>query len=136
MGIAGRFAAGARLTIGWHFLPRYPAYREEVRLHFERGSVELVFPAPYRLHLPTRLTVRRGGDETVDERRIESIVEPFEQQLLAFEALARTGTPPLAGVAEARADVVTCLRIAARLALAEGAPIGGEAAAIIAGSVT
>lgn len=130
VGVAGRFANGARLTISWHFLPSYPAYREEVRLHFERGSVELVFPAPYRLHLPTRLTVRRGADETVDERRVESIAEAFEQQLFAFEALARHGTPPIAGVADGRTDIVTCLRMAARLTDWLDIPIGGEAASL------
>lgn len=130
VGVAGRFGNGARLTIGWHFLPSYPAYREEVRLHFERGSIELVFPAPYRLHLPTRLTVRRGGDETVDERRFESIAEAFEEQLFAFEALVRDGAPPVAGVADGRTDVVTCLRMAARLATTHGIPVGGEAAAL------
>lgn len=127
--VVGRFANGARLTIGWHYLPDYPAYREEVRLHFERGSVELVFPTPYRLHLPTRLVVRLGGHETVDERHHESADEAFEEQLLAFEALVRDGTPPLAGPAEGRIDVRTCQRIAARLAESSGIAIGGEAAA-------
>lgn len=133
VGVTGRFASGARLSVGWHFLPLYPAYREEVRLHFERGSVELVFPTPYRLHLPTRLTVRRGGEETLDERRFESVGEAFEQQLFAFETFVREGTPPLAGVAEGRTDIVTCLRMMARIAEAQGIPIGGEAGALAAG---
>jgi predicted dehydrogenase len=126
----GRFADGARLALGWHYLPDYPTYREEVRLHFERGSVELVFPVPYRLHLPTRLTVRQGGRATVREQRFESVDEAFEQQLLAFERLARHDTPPPAGVFDGRTDVITCLRIAARLAQAHGLPIGGEAASV------
>jgi predicted dehydrogenase len=132
VGVTGRFAAGARLTIGWHYLPRYPAYREEVRLHFDRGSVEIVFPAPYRLHLPTRLTIRQGGEEVVDERHVESIEEAFEQQLFAFEALARDGTAPLAGPAEGRVDIATCQRMVACLASAGGTPIGGEAATLAA----
>lgn len=130
MGFAGRFAGGARLRVGWHYLPEYPAYREEVRLHFARGSIELVFPAPYRLHLPTRLTIRRGGLETVDERQVESIIEAFEEQLLAFEALVRVGTPPLAGVLDGRTDILTCLRVAARLAGRQDLRLGGEAARI------
>lgn len=130
VGVTGRFAGGARLAVGWHYLPDYPAYREEVRLHFERGSVDLVFPAPYRLHLPTRLIVRTGGLETVHERSFESVDEAFEQQLFAFERLARDGAPPLASIAEARRDTRTCLAMAARLAEHRGIPLGGEAATL------
>lgn len=133
VGLTGRLAGGARLHVGWHYLPDYPAYREEVRLHFERGSVELVFPTPYRMHLPTRLMVREGGRETVREHSFESVDEAFEQQLLAFERLARDGTLPLAGVAEARTDTRTCLAMAARLAEHLAVPIGGEAATILRG---
>jgi myo-inositol 2-dehydrogenase/D-chiro-inositol 1-dehydrogenase len=132
VGVGGRFANGARLSVGWHYLPDYPAYREEVRLHFERGSVELVFPAPYRLHLPTRLTIRQGSHETVREHRFESVDEAFEQQLFAFERLARTGELPLAGTAEGRIDTRTCLRMAARLAERAGIPVGGEAVTALA----
>lgn len=128
--VGGRFANGACLTIGWHYLPEYPAYREEVRLHFERGSIELVFPTPYRLHLPTQLVVRQGGGEVVDERHHTSADEAFERQLLAFEALVRDGTPPIAGPEPGRIDVLTCQRMAVRLADHLGIPIGGEAAAL------
>jgi myo-inositol 2-dehydrogenase/D-chiro-inositol 1-dehydrogenase len=128
LAIDARLEGGARLSVGWHYLPQQPAYREEVRLHYDRGSLELTFPAPYRLHLPTRLVVREGGGETVRERRFESIGEAFEEQLFAFEAMARGGIAPLAGTPEGRADVVTCQRIAARRAVDLDLPIGGEAA--------
>ena len=130
LAIDARMDGGARLSIGWHFLPEQPAYREEIRLHYDRGSMELIFPAPYRLHLPTRLVVRSGGRETVREQRFESVREAFEDQLFAFEALARDGIAPLAGIPEGRADVVTCQRIAARRAVDQGMAIGGEAAAV------
>lgn len=42
-------------------LPEYPAYCEGVRFHHDRGSLELSFPAPYRLHVPTELVVSIGG---------------------------------------------------------------------------
>lgn len=125
--ISGRLAAGARLSIAWHYLPDYPAYREDVRFHFERGSVELSFPAPYRLHLPTRLLVSTGSGETVRHTGLESVEEAFETQLLAFEALVRQGSAPLAGIVEGRRDIVTCQGIVARLAAARGIPLGGEA---------
>jgi myo-inositol 2-dehydrogenase / D-chiro-inositol 1-dehydrogenase len=130
LAIDARLDGGARLSIGWHYLPEQPAYREEVRLHYDRGSMELIFPAPYRLHLPTRLVVRAGGTETVREQRFESVLEAFEEQLFAFEALARDGTAPLAGIPDGRADVVTCQRIAAWRAVDQGMAIGGEAAAV------
>ncbi len=130
LAIDARLDGGARLSIGWHYLPEQPAYREEIRLHYDRGSLELIFPAPYRLHLPTRLVVRSGGRETVREQRFESVREAFEDQLFAFEALARDGTAPLAGIPEGRADVVTCQRIAARRAVDQGMAIGGEAASV------
>ena len=128
--IDARLGGGARLAVRWHYLPAQPAYREEIRLHYDRGSLELTFPAPYRLHLPTGLVVRGGGGETVREQRFESIQEAFEEQLFAFEAMARDGTAPLAGITDGRSDVVTCQRIAARRALDLGLPIGGEAAAL------
>jgi myo-inositol 2-dehydrogenase / D-chiro-inositol 1-dehydrogenase len=125
--ISGRLAGGASLSIGWHLLPEYPAYREDVRFHHERGSVELTFPAPYRLHLPTRLEVTTGAGETLRRARTEAVEEAFEQQLFAFEALVREGRPPLAGVTEGRRDIVTCQAIAARLAAQRGLELGGEA---------
>jgi myo-inositol 2-dehydrogenase / D-chiro-inositol 1-dehydrogenase len=126
--IAGRLPSGARVAIGWHFLDRYPAYREEVRLHFAGGSVELTFPAPYRLHQPTILRVDTGGAETRRRTVFESIEEAFETELLAFARTIRDGERPKTGIRDGRVDIVTCQRIAARLADQRGVPIGGEAA--------
>ena len=82
--LAGRLAGGTRVTIGWHFLEDYPAYREDVRFHHVGGSVELTFPSPYRLHHPTLLTVSTGRDETRRRQVLDSIDEAFENELLAF----------------------------------------------------
>jgi predicted dehydrogenase len=128
--LTGRMENGARVTIGWHFLPAYPAYREDVRFHHVGGSVELTFPAPYRLHAPTILTSSTGGNETRREVVFDCIEEAFEQELLAFAALVRDGAAPLTTIADGRADIVTCQRAIARLAAARGVPIGGEAAAL------
>jgi predicted dehydrogenase len=127
--VTGRLAAGGRFSIRWHFLPDYPAYREEVRVIREGSTIELEFPAPYLLHAPTSLRITeadRGGRRDVS---LSSYDEAFENELLAFHALVVDGTPPLSGVAEGRADIVTCQRIAARLAAQRGVEIGGEAAA-------
>jgi predicted dehydrogenase len=130
VGIAGRLSTGTRVTLGWHFLDRYPAYREEVRFHAPGGSIELTFPAPYRLHLPTELRVDTGGNETRRRRTFESIEEAFERELLAFERLVRASERPTAGIAEGRADTVTCLRTSAALAARRGIAVGGEAASV------
>ncbi len=126
--IDGRLADGARISIGWHFLPAYPAYREDVRFHHERGSIELSFPAPYRLHEPTSLVVSTGGGETRRRMLLDSVEEAFERELLAFASMVTDGARARSGIADGRTDIVTCQRIAARLAGAVGVEIGGEAA--------
>jgi myo-inositol 2-dehydrogenase/D-chiro-inositol 1-dehydrogenase len=131
--LAGRLVrGGARVSIRWHYLERYPAYREEVRVHDELGTVSLVFPSPYLLHAPTTLTVvdGDGGAERVTE--VRSTVEAFDRQWLAFSAFVRNGAPPRAGVAEGRADIVSCQQAVAALAARRGVPIGGEAARLTA----
>jgi predicted dehydrogenase len=128
--LAGRLKDGTRLTIGWHFLEDYPAYREDVRFHHVGGSVELTFPSPYRLHHPTRLTVSTGGDETRRGVVFDSIEEAFETELLAFRDLIRDSGLPRTGIADGLADIVACQRAIARLAAQRGIEIGGEAAAL------
>lgn len=126
--IDGRLADEARLSIRWLFLPEYPAYREDVRFHYEHGSVELSFPSPYRLHEPTALVVSTGRAETRRRVLLDSIEEAFERELLAFASMITDGTPARSGIAHGRADILTCQRIVARLALDHGIEIGGEAA--------
>jgi myo-inositol 2-dehydrogenase/D-chiro-inositol 1-dehydrogenase len=127
--VAGRLAAGGRFSIRWHFLPDYPAYREEVRVIREGSTIELEFPAPYLLHAPTSLRITEADRGARRDVSVSSYDEAFENELLAFHALVVDGTRPLSGVAEGRADIVTCQRIAARHAAQLGVEIGGEAAA-------
>jgi predicted dehydrogenase len=128
VGLNGRLADGTRVTIGWHYLENYPAYREDVRFHHVGGSVELTFPSPYRLHEPTLLTVATGGNETRRRVVFDSIDEAFEVELLAFRDMIRDGAPARTGIADGRADIVICQRAIARLAEQRGIEIGGEAA--------
>ena len=126
--LSGRLADGARVTIGWHYLEDYPAYREDVRFHHVGGSVELTFPSPYRLHEPTLLTVATGRNETRRRVTFDSMDEAFEIELLTFADLIREGAPPRTGIADGRADIVICQQAIARLAEQRGVEIGGEAA--------
>lgn len=118
---------GARLSIRWHYLDGHPAFREELRVHDEQGTLELVFPSPYLLHAPTDLRVVDGADGSTRTTHFRSTVEAFEEELLAFHRLVVSGEPTAAGLAEGRADIVSCQQIARRLAELRGLPIGGEA---------
>jgi predicted dehydrogenase len=125
--IDARLPQGGLVTIRWHYLENYPAYREEVRVHDEDGTVALTFPAPYLLHAPTVLTVVDADGE--GERRSESrwTAEAFERQWLAFADFARGGADPRAGIAEGREDVVACQAATALIAARKGVNVGGEA---------
>ena len=126
--LTGSLPSDGRVSVRWHFLPDYPAYREEVRVVYEAATVELAFPSPYLLHRPT---VLRITTTEVGGRRDEvwtSIEEAFEQELLAFHDLVVDGREPAAGVAAGRADIVTCQRAIAAIGARLGIAIGGEAA--------
>ncbi|HEV2896224.1 MAG TPA: gfo/Idh/MocA family oxidoreductase, partial [Actinomycetota bacterium] len=60
-------------------------------------------------------------------REDRSTVEAFEQELVAFHRLVTDGRPVAAGIAEGRADIVTCQRIVGRLAERGGVELAGEA---------
>jgi myo-inositol 2-dehydrogenase / D-chiro-inositol 1-dehydrogenase len=127
--VAGRLAAGGRFSIRWHFLPDYPSYREGVRVVREGSTIELEFPAPYLLHAPTKLRITETDRGARRDTSVGAYDEAFENELLAFHALVVDGTRPRSGLAEGRADIVTCQRIAARYAAQVGIETGGEAAA-------
>jgi myo-inositol 2-dehydrogenase/D-chiro-inositol 1-dehydrogenase len=130
--IDGRLPGDARFAIRWHFLPDYPAYREEVRVITEQASIELEFPSPYLLHAPTDLWVTSlsgGAGNDRRDTRLRSVAEAFEEELLAFHSLVVDGTAPKAGIVEGRADIVTSQRIIARRAAQTGTPVETEAPA-------
>ncbi|MHB8674120.1 MAG: Gfo/Idh/MocA family protein [Candidatus Limnocylindrales bacterium] len=124
--ITGRLRGDARFAIRWHFLPDYPTYREEVRVVCERATIELAFPAPYLLHAPTDLRIAELAGGGRRDTRQRSVVEAFEEELLAFHALVVDGRAPKAGAAEGRADIVTSQRIVDRHATQTGLPIETE----------
>ena len=130
--IDGQLAGGARFAIRWHFLPDYPAYREEVRVITEQSSIELEFPSPYLLHASTDLHVAElttGAGDARRDTRSRSVAEAFEEELLAFHRLVVDGTAPKAGIVEGRADIVTSQRVIARRAAQTGLPVEIEAPA-------
>lgn len=132
--VAGAVAGGARLHVGWHYLPDYPDYRETVTFHHEGGSVQLVFSVPYLLNSATELTIVSaapaeagpGGEVRATYRWSQQ--EAFENELEAFHRLVVDGVRARSGVSESRSDVVAAQRVVAALAAREGTPAGGEAA--------
>lgn len=128
VGLTGRLPDDGRVTIDWHFLPDYPAYREEVRVIYDAATIELSFPSPYLLHRPTVLRIATAVDGAWRDEVWTSTVEAFEEELLAFHALVTDGRSPVAGVEAGRADIVTCQRAIATLARTHDVAIGGEAA--------
>jgi myo-inositol 2-dehydrogenase/D-chiro-inositol 1-dehydrogenase len=127
--LEGRLRDGGRVSIRWHLLADYPAYREEVRVHDERGTVQVTFPSPYLPSPGATLTVvdRDCGQPRVTERT--STVSPFEEELVAFHRLATAGEPTAAGVAEGRADIEICQGALRSYCELKWMPIGGEALA-------
>jgi predicted dehydrogenase len=126
--IVGRLAHEGRFDIRWHFLPDYPAYREEFRVVGDGITIELGFPSPYLLNAPTDLRITDLHEGGRRDSRHRSVVEAFEEELLAFHALVTDGRLPRASLLEGRADIVTSQRIVARRAAQLGLPIDGEAA--------
>lgn len=129
LSLLGKLPGGTRVSFRWHYLQGYPAYREEVRVHDERGTVELTFPAPYLLHAPTVLTVTDADAEAERVSTTRSTVEAFERQWLAFDEYVRDGTEPRAAIREGREDVLVCQAAAGVIAARHGCEIGGEAVA-------
>ncbi|MEV0617841.1 Gfo/Idh/MocA family oxidoreductase [Nonomuraea sp. NPDC050404] len=122
--ISGPLPVRGRFTIRWHYLEDYPAYRETVTIHHEKGSLELVFPSPYLMNAPTTLTVVSDAES---RRHWREVTEAFEVQLAAFHAFVNDGKPPLTDAGGGLEDIVTAQRIAARYAVLHDLPIGGEA---------
>lgn len=125
--MTGSLPAG-RVSIRWHYLPDYAAYRELVRVVYEAVTIELEFPSPYLMHRPTILRITSPDARGRLDEVWTSIDEAFETELVAFHAMVTAGRQPTAGAAEGRADIVTCQRAIAALAGVRGIEIGGEAA--------
>lgn len=126
--VHARTADDVRLSLRWHHLSGYPSYREEIRWHDEGGSVEIVFPSPYLLRVPTELRASEGVERGAVLRTFRSHVEAFEEEMLAFYRMVTDGVAPPNGIAEGLEDVRACQQIVAKLAEREGLNLGGEAA--------
>ncbi|MFW6091071.1 MAG: Gfo/Idh/MocA family protein [Actinomycetota bacterium] len=126
--VSGTLAASVPAVLAWHFLDRYPAYRETLTVHHAGGSLELTFGTPYLLNAPTTLDVVEPSSTGERRSTYTSATSSFENELVEFHRMVTAGAAPVAGVGEGRTDIVTSQRIMRRLAEREGLTIGGEAA--------
>ncbi len=98
---------GGRVSITHLTLAGVPDYTERVTIYCTDRIVELVFPAPYLRHAPTRVTLRRSGTghalETTDYR--VSYEEAFREQLRAFHAASCGEAPVSTPLEQARRDI-------------------------------
>jgi predicted dehydrogenase len=89
-------------------LPGVNDYRERVTAYCRDRIVELIFPAPYLRHQPTRLIERRSDGTVTGLETLEIQVsheEAFRNELRAFHASITQGLPVLATVEAARDDL-------------------------------
>jgi predicted dehydrogenase len=105
--LAFALPGGGRVAMTHLNLPGVPDYTERVTVFCRERIVELTFPSPYLRHLPTRLTVRRGGDDhALEVRELRtSYEEAFRQELRAFHAAAIGEAPVQTTVEQARRDI-------------------------------
>jgi predicted dehydrogenase len=98
---------GGRISMTHLNLPGVPDYTERITTYCTDRIVELTFPSPYLRHLPTRLTLRRGGgDGSLETREYRvNYEEAFREQLRAFHAAACGEAPVHTTVEQARRDV-------------------------------
>jgi predicted dehydrogenase len=97
---------GGRVSMTHLSLSGVPDYTERVTIYCTDRIVELVFPAPYLRHEPTRLTLRRGAGHALETQDFRaSYEEAFRDQLRAFHAAACGEAPVSTPVEQARRDV-------------------------------
>lgn len=117
---------GARITMRWLYLDRFPEYQEEVRWISETASHHLLFPSPYFLRVPTRLTSMRSHGETKESLISTNYHGAFETELVDFHTAVTTGRRIGSTIDDAQEDLLTGLKIARAIADSEGLPYGGD----------
>jgi myo-inositol 2-dehydrogenase / D-chiro-inositol 1-dehydrogenase len=126
--VVGSVASGAGLAMRWHYLPDYPAYRETVTVHHDRGTLAVAFPSPYLLDAPSELLVVDGADGSERRSVLRPAGEEFENELVGLHAMVTDGLAPRSGPVEGREDIVTAQRIIRSYCERNGLALGGEAA--------
>ncbi|WP_210494086.1 Gfo/Idh/MocA family protein [Microvirga antarctica] len=94
-------------------MPAVTDYAERIELYFDDEIVELVFPAPYLNHHPTRLTVSRSPDGRLEKTTIRNgFAEAFVRELEGFWSAIVNGTTVRNRIAHAARDQDLLVRMA------------------------
>lgn len=97
---------GGRVSMTHLNLPGVPDYTERVTVYCLDRIVELTFPSPYLRHLPTRLTLRHGGNLSLETQEFRvSYEEAFREQLRGFHAAVCGEAPVQTPIEQARRDI-------------------------------
>ena len=96
-------------------IPKLAEYRERIAFHFDDEIIELIFPAPYLNHQPTRLFHHRSVGERLETTEIRpEFVEAFIRELEQFGHAIVQGRPVRNTAAEARRDQALLIAMAQR----------------------
>ena len=113
--LTGRLPDDGRVSIRWHFLPDYPAYREEVRVVYERrrSSCRSRRPTCSIARPSCALSRRRGRAAGATTTSGPSTDRGLRGGAARLPCLVVDGAGRRPGLREGRADIVTCQRIVA-----------------------
>ena len=108
--------SGAALWTMTHVeVPKLAEYRERIAFHFDDEIVELIFPAPYLNHHPTRLIHHRSSGKRLETTEIRPGFEAaFVRELEHFWGAVVENREPRNTAAEARADQALLIAMAQR----------------------
>lgn len=94
-------------------VPKLADYKERITLYFDDEIVELVFPAPYLNHHPTRLTHRTSAGARLGTVTVRpGFEEAFVRQLQQFWLTVTDGEQPHNTLADARRDQALLVQMA------------------------
>lgn len=117
------------LILSWNWLPEHPEYGETISVLASNGRLALEMAKPYLLEERSSLEVETfSGEIRETSRFVAGHDTGFLRQLDAFKAAIKTGNVPVAGLADARADIFELQKIARALGAAQGQNIRIEAA--------
>ena len=96
-------------------VPHVADYAERITLYFDDEIVELIFPAPYLNHHPTRLIRRRSTGGRLEATEIRpGFEEAFVRELDYFWSAVVEGRPARNTIADARRDQALLIAMAQR----------------------
>lgn len=124
--IHARTADQVRITIRWFYLDQYPLYQEEIRWVNESEGHHIIFPSPYILRVPTKLTSTKRIGLDHEKTITESYMPSFEIELMAFHTLVKSGDPHANPIADGNEDLEISLKIAKAICIREGIDLGGD----------